>query len=269
MVSSGSESPGLGEAASRFLTQLPLEDRSNSQQEIYKFVRWYGWERTFNGLSAPEVANYAEHLSQSDTDYASKLDVVRAFLAHARKEGWSKGNLAVHLKARKGKTKVRAASRQTRQEPVSLTQQGYDELQAELAVLREKRRQIIDDIRRAAADKDFRENAPLDAAREQRGHIEGRIMELEGILNAAVVIDEKREATTRVDIGNTIVLQDLTSGEEVRYTLVSPREVDPTSGKISNASPIGKAAIGKSQGDTIEVTVPAGKLRYQVKEVKR
>ena len=267
-MSNGSESPGLGEAASRFLTQLPAEDRGASQQEIYKFVRWYGRERPFSGLSAPEVANYAERLSQSDTDYAGKLDMVRAFLAYAKKAGWSKGNLAVHLKARKGKTKVRSTPRHIRQEAVSLTQQGYDELQAEIAALREKRLQVIDDMRRAAADKDFSENAPLDAAKEQRGHIEGRIMELEEILNSAVIIDEKREVTNRVDIGDTIVLQDMASGEEVRYTLVSPREVDPIGGKISNASPIGKAAIGKSQGDMIEVMVPAGKLRYRIKAVE-
>lgn len=268
-MSNGSESPGLGEAASRFITQLPAEDRATVQPEIYKFVRWYGRERLFTGLSAPEVANYAERLSQSDTDYAGKLEMVRAFLTYAKKKGWSRENLSVHLKARKGKTRVKSTSRQARQEPVSLTQQGYDELQAELSALQNKRHQVIDDMKRAAADKDFKENAPLDAAREQRGQIEGRIMELEEILSSAVIIDEKREATARIDIGNTIVLKDLTSGEEVRYTLVSPREVDPTSGRISSASPIGKAAVGKSQGDTIEVTVPAGVLRYQIKEVER
>jgi len=267
-VSNGSESPGLGEAASRFLTQLPAEDRGASQQEIYKFVRWYGRERPFAGIRAPEIANYAERLSQSDTDYARKLEMVRSFLTYARKEGWSKANLAVHLKARKSKTRPRASSGQSKRESVTLTQQGYDELQAELTALRNKRPQIIDDMRRAAADKDFSENAPLDAAKEQRGYIEGRIMELEEILNSATILDEKREATTRIDIGDTIVLHDLTSGEEVRYTLVSPREVDPTSGRISSASPIGKAATGKSQGDTIEVTVPAGKLCYQIRKVE-
>ena len=94
-------------------------------------------------------------------------------------------------------------------------------------------------------------------------------MELEEVLSSAVIIDEKRQATTRIDIGNTIVLQDLASGEEIRYTLVSPREVDPASGRISSASPIGKATIGKSQGDTVEVTVPAGRLRYQIKQIER
>ena len=154
-------------------------------------------------------------------------------------------------------------------ESFSLTQQGYDELKAELDDLRGKRLQAIEEMRQAAADKDFSENAPLDAAKERRGHIEGRIMELEETLKSAVVIQEKRDDTLRVNIGDSIVLRDLVSGEELRYTLVSPREVDPARGKISNASPIGKAAIGKSQGETVEITVPAGRLRYQILQIER
>ena len=267
-VASDSENLVLGEAASRFLANLPVEERGVSQQEIYKFVRWYGWERPFARLTAPEVANYAERLSQSDADYLRKLEMLRAFLTYARKEGWTKGNLAIHLKARKGKTRARSSSKRGVPESVSLTQQGYDELKAELTVLQDKRLEVIDDMRRAAADKDFRENAPLDAAKEQRGQLEGRIMELEETLGSAVVIDEKRESTTKVSIGDNILLQDLASGEELRYTLVSPKEVDPTRGKISNASPLGKAAIGKGEGEIVEVAVPAGKMRYQIKQIE-
>ncbi len=267
-MASNNVSLDMGEAASRFLANLPVEERGVSQQEIYKFVRWYGWESSFTRLTAPEVANYAEWLSQSDTDYIRKLEMLRAFLAYAKKEGWTKENLAIHLKARKGKTKARSSSKRGVPESVSLTQQGYDELKAELTALRNKRLGVIDDMRRAAADKDFRENAPLDAAKEQRGQLEGRIMELEEILNSAVIIDEKREITTRVSIGDSIVLKELDSGEELRYTLVSPKEVDPTRGKISNASPLGKAAIGKGEGEMVEITVPAGKMRYQIKQIE-
>ncbi len=259
----------LGEAAGRFVTGLPTEESATSQQEIYKFVRWYGWERAFAELTASEVANYAERLSQSDTDYLRKLELIRNFLVYAKKAGWSKGNLAVHLKARKGKTRVRSSSRQGALKPVSLTQQGYDELQAELKTLRNKRFQAIDEMRRAAADKDFSENAPLDAAKEQRGQLEGRIRELEETLNSAVIIGDSRENTRKASIGDSIVLQDTVSGEEFRYMLVSPQEVDTSRGKISGASPIGQAAMGKSQGETIEVVVPAGRLCYLIKQVER
>ena len=128
---------------------------------------------------------------------------------------------------------------------------------------------MIDDMRRAAADKDFRENAPLDAAKEQRGHLEGRIMELEEILRSAEIIEEQSGVSQGVSLSDSVVLQDLTSGEEVRYTLVSPEEVDPSRGRISVASPIGKAITGKGVGDIVEVTAPAGRLRYQIKQIER
>jgi transcription elongation factor GreA len=253
----------MGEAARRFLATIPAEARSRSQQEIYRFVRWYGWEQTFSGLSPAAVANYAEQLSQSDADYLKKLELTRSFLNYARKQGWNKVNLAVHLKARKTKSQQASPQRQKRQ-PVSLTRQGYDELKSELAEFQGKRLGLIEDIRLAAADKDFRENAPLDAAKEQRGQVEGRIMELEEILGSAIIIDDAHEATHTASVSDSIVLQDMASGEEVRYTLVSPSEVDAASGRISRASPIGKAIIGKSQGDVVEVTVPVGKLRYKI-----
>ena len=262
------EEINMGEAATRFLADLPVEERGANQQDIYKFVRWYGWERTFAGLTAPEVANYAERLSQSDTDYSEKLEMIRSFLVYSRKKGWCHSNLAIHLKTRKTKTRIRAKSKKAA-ETVTLTQQGYDELKAELDTLLSKRLQSIEEVRRAAADKDFRENAPLDVAKERRGHLEGRIMELEETLKSVVVIQEKRDDTLRISIGDSITLRDLVSGEELRYTLVSPREVDPAQGKISNASPIGKAAIGKGQGETVEITVPAGRLSYQILQIER
>ncbi len=221
------------------------------------------------GLAAAEVANYAERLSVSDTDYMRKLELVRAFLVYAKKGGWSKTNLAVHLKVKKEKAGLRSSPRRGSPKTVSMTRQGYAELEAELSALQAKRSAAIEEIRRAAADKDFRENVPLEAAREERGLLEGRIKELEETLKSAVVMDEKQEPTLTVSIGDSVILGELDSAEELRYTLVSPREVDPTRGKISSASPIGKAVIGRSQGEIVEVAAPAGKLRYQVKQVER
>ena len=267
-MSSRNQNLGLGEAASYFLTDLPPEEREASQQEIYRFVRWFGWEQPLNGLSAHEVDSYAERLSLSDTDYVRKLELTRAFLVHARKNGWSQTNLAIHLKARKGKTRARPSSGHHSVETVLLSRQGYAELEAELVDLRAKRLEAIDEIRKAAATKDFRENAPLDAAKEQRGQIEGRIIALEATLKSAGFIDEKPETNSKVSIGTSVILGDLDSGEELRYTLVSPRESDPAKGRISGASPIGRAVIGKEQGAIIEVIAPAGKLRYQIKQVE-
>lgn len=271
MESGDAQNLSLGEAASRFLASLPPEERVTSQPETYRFIRWYGQGRPLDGLTAPEVANYAERLSSSDTDYARRLELIRAFLVYAHKEGWSKKNLATHLKARKEKVKSTSPSRRGAPKAVSLTQEGYAELAAELETLKNKRHEAIDEIRRAAADKDFRENAPLDAAREQRGQLEGRILELEEVLKSALIVDSKQEIISKmkVTIGDGIILANLASGEEHRYILVSPREVDVARGKISSASPLGRAIIGKGQGETVEVEAPAGKLRYQIKQVYR
>jgi transcription elongation factor GreA len=258
----------LGEAATSFLVGLAPEKRGASQQEVYKFVRFYGWERTFAELSAPDIGSYAERLSLSDTDHARKLELVRAFLVYAKKEGWSKTNLAIHLKARKGKAPSRPSPHRDLPQTVSLTEQGYAEMERTLATLRSRRIEAIDEVRRAAADKDFRENAPLDAAKEQRSYLEGQIRELEETLKSAVIIDKNRETTLKTGIGDSIVLCDLASGAELCYVLVAPKEVDPSRGRISTASPIGKAVIGRRQGEVVEVVAPAGKIRYEIKRVE-
>jgi transcription elongation factor GreA len=94
-------------------------------------------------------------------------------------------------------------------------------------------------------------------------------MELEETLKVATIIGGKREPALKTGVGDSIVLIDLASGEELRYMIVDPREVDPSKGKISMASPLGKALIGRRGGEAIEITAPAGKLRYQIKRVER
>ena len=264
---SSSRNPSLGEAATRFLASLPPGKKGLSQQEVYRFVRWYGEGQTLDKLTAPKVASYAEHLSLSDTDYIKRLGLIQAFLVYARKEGWIKSNLAIHLKTKKGKARLKSSVRRGSPETISLTKQGYSALKTELVDLNHKRSETIDEVRRAAADKDFRENAPLQAAREQLGHLEGQIKELEEALKAAVVIDEKQKVTLKVSIGDNVTLRDLASGEELHYMMVNSKEIDPIKGKISSVSPIGRAIMGQGQGEIIEVIAPAGKLRYQIKQI--
>lgn len=268
-MSSDHQVPGLSEAAARYLARLSLQEREASQPEVNRFVRWYGRERDFARLSAPEVASYAEQLSQSDTDYIKKLELIRAFLAYAKKAGWSPTNLGAHLKTKKAKAGPRVAAGRRLPESACLTGQKYHEMEAELADLKGKRLELIDETRRAAADKDFRENAPLAAAREQHSHVEGRIREIEETLKVATIIDGEKGPSLKTGVGDSVVLCDLASGEELCFMIVDPREVDAARGKISMASPLGKALIGRRGGEVIEITAPAGKLRYQIKRVER
>lgn len=269
MAEGDNRNPTLGEAAAAYLSKLSPVKREASQPEVYKFARWYGWESPLSRLAPPAVAGYAEQLSVSDTDYTKKLEMVRSFLAYARKAGWSRTNLATHLKTKKAKTGPQAGGGRRARETVSLTREKYDELQAEVTGLKKRSRELIGEIQRAAADKDFRENAPLAAAREERGHVEGRIKELEETLKSAVILNEKKEPAQKTSIGDSIVICDTASGEELCYMIVDPREVDVARGKISLASPLGKALIGRRCGDTVEINAPAGKMRYEIKRIER
>jgi transcription elongation factor GreA len=270
MADNQEQVPSLGNAAALYLTKLSVKEKDSKQPEIYKFARWCGWECPFSKLSGPTVAGYAEQLSVSDIDYTRKLTLLRAFLAYAKKTGWSQTNLGIHVKTKKGKTgPVVKAPVRNMPEQVNLTQQKYDELTKELEQLKTKSLKLMKDIQTAAADKDFRENAPLHAAREERGHVEGQIKELEQTLKAAVIIDENKAPTLKSVVGNSLIVCDLASGEECRYTLVDPREVNPSKGKISVASPLGKALLGKQDGQEIEITAPVGRLRFKIVRIER
>jgi transcription elongation factor GreA len=259
----------LGEAASQFLAALMPEERAASQPDITRFVRWFGSQRPIAGIAASEIENYTERLSQSDTEYVKKIDIVKAFLISAKKSKWTKTNLSTSLKLKRSNSKSKArAARPGLSEKVILTQQGYTELQAELTRLEVRRIDLIQEIQRAAADKDFRENAPLHAAREEKGLVEGRIMELEATLNAATVMGETPDSRLQVGIGHIVLLCDLGTGEEMHYKLVSPREMDIGRGRISCESPIGQAVMGKREGQTAEVSAPAGRIRYQIKHIE-
>jgi len=267
-MTEGNSQITLNEAANQFLSGISSAEAAGSTPEIQRFVRWFGRDKTVSSLTPLEIANYAGRFSVSDTDHLHKLEIIHKFLTYAKKAGWTASNLSVHLKAKKNKVQPPSGARQTHSDMGVLTQKGYEDIQNELAKLRAQRPQVLEDIRRAAADKDFRENAPLHAAREQLGHIDGRIKELEVIMKSATIIDQSAQSRTRVAVGDTVVLVALDSGKEQRYTIVGPKESDPSRGKISHISPIGIAIIGKNQGDTVEIVVPAGRIRYRIEKVE-
>jgi transcription elongation factor GreA len=251
--------PTLAEVTDDFLSHLTPEERGKTQGEISKFVRWLGASRQVKDISPVDVASYGEQIIPS----AAKP--LKSFLIYIRKQGFSSINLAPHLRAKKTFSKT-AAVWQGGQAQVTLTAQGYAKLERELASLRNQHSRVIDEIQRAAADKDFRENAPLAAAREQKAHLDGRIKEIETTLNLAKIMGEDQD-TSRAKFGDTVVLRDLSSGKDSSYTLVDPREANPAKGKLSVASPLGKAILDKEKGQTVEVVAPAGNFCCRIEDI--
>ena len=260
--------PTLAEAATSYLASLSPEERGEGQQEINRFVRWYGGERPIAELSAHEVEAYPEQAGFLTPELMKRLDPVRAFLSYAKKEKLTATNLSVHLRLRaKTSTTKKKTSHKRLSKEHMLTAQGYAQKEKELAALKNERPQVAEQIRLAMADKDFRENAPLDAAKEYQGQLEARIRELEGILGQADVIAGEQVDKVKVGVGSTVVLRYLGADDDLRYTLVSPSEADPSKNRISVASPLGKALLGRTKGEVVEVVAPVGALRYRIVDI--
>ena len=243
---------------------------SGAQQAVLKFVNWCGADRAVSDLAPPEIGEYGEHTQGlgSNSQAPERIKEVRNFLSFAKKKGLTEQNLAPHLRIRKSKSRSRGDGAVKDRELTEFTPDGYKKLVVGLEKLKAERGPIAAEIKRAAADKDVRENAPLEAAREQLGLVEFRIREIEESLRAAVVIDPSRKRVgKKVGLGSVIRLEELASGRETKYTLVSQREASPMEGKISDVSPVGRTLLNRSAGQEIDVETPRGKLRYRIVKV--
>ncbi len=151
-----------------------------------------------------------------------------------------------------------------------ITKRGAELLKAELHKLKTvERPNVIQAIADARAQGDLSENADYDAAKERQGFVEGRIMELEGKLGAAQIIDPASlDAGGRVVFGATVQLEDEDSGERVTYQIVGEDEADLKFGRVNISSPIARALIGKEEGDSAEVQAPGGIKTYEIVAVQ-
>lgn len=152
---------------------------------------------------------------------------------------------------------------------VILTIDGLRKLEEELEQLKSvQRREVAGRIKQAIEFGDISENSEYEDAKNEQAFIEGRILTLEKMLRNAKLIDDENIGTDSVSIGSTVTIKDLEWGDEFDYTIVGSVEADPGANKISNESPVGKAILGREKGSVVEVTVPAGVLRYEIMDIK-
>jgi len=153
-------------------------------------------------------------------------------------------------------------------EKILMTPEGLARLEDELRNLKnDERPAVIRAIAEAREHGDLSENAEYHAARERQGFIEGRVAELEDIISRAEVIDASKLSGDVVRFGATVMLADLDNDEESNYRIVGSHEADIGNGRISVTSPLGRALIGKTLGDTVEVATPRGSKAYEVVKV--
>lgn len=153
-------------------------------------------------------------------------------------------------------------------ERVPMTLEGYKSLEEELQRLKAvERPRIIAAISEARAHGDLSENAEYHAAKEQQGLNEARVAELEDKINRAEIIDISKLSGDTVKFGATVTLEDEDSGEKVTYKIVGDTEANLRDRKISISSPIGRALIGKSMGESVDVTTPKGTRTFEILKV--
>lgn len=153
---------------------------------------------------------------------------------------------------------------------IMYTPQGYQELVDELSYLKLTRREEIkEQIAIARGFGDLSENAEYDEARNEQAKVEARIVELESLIENAIVIDESSLDASVVSLGSVVRVHDEDADEEIVYNIVGSNQVDPFKLMISDMSPIGHAMMGKRAGDRIVVEAPAGELHFTIIHVAR
>jgi transcription elongation factor GreA len=153
-------------------------------------------------------------------------------------------------------------------QPIYLTAEGLQKIKEELHhLVTVKRPEVAQMIAEAKAEGDISENAGYDEAKTAQGFLEGKIQELEYIVNHAQIIEESATANI-VALGRKVVIREVGTDLEETYTIVGSREADPKNGRISNESPMGKALLGKTKKNKVQVHTPGGDIKFEILRIE-
>ena len=252
------------EAFTKDSKTLSTQKKKAAQTEISRFVRHLGSDRSIRTIIPSEIGEYSNDFVKrtSQTEH-EKIKSVKKFLAFLVNNQYTNANLSQHLRLRRSRRNRTLKSITTKS--VNLTQSGYDGMKIQLSQLQKERIRLTGEIERAAADGDVRENAPLEAARENQAMVMSKMRDIESTLKIAEIIDSKTN-DTRVQVGSKVSLVQSESGMKSDYQLVEPREASPLHKKISIQSPVGEAILGRRVGDEVTVNTPAGQQTYKVEK---
>ena len=153
---------------------------------------------------------------------------------------------------------------------VVMTYDGLKKMEQELENLKTvRRKEVAEKIKEARGQGDLSENAEYDAAKEEQGEIESRIVQLENLLRNAEVIDEDVLKMDVVNLGSKVTVLDVEFDEEMEYTIVGSTEADPMNGRISNESPLGMALLGQKVGATVMADTPDGEVAVKILNIQK
>ena len=258
----------LGEALQEYLGTLAPEAHNALGPFVRKYVEHAGPDTTIESLSGARVESYAEaQIQASDPAAPQRVAALKAWFQYLKKHSYAEKNYGIHIRVRRSANRLSAAATRAAEAPIEMTAEGIAGLEQEHAKLQDIVPDLVKAISLAREDKDFRENAPLEAAREALAFNETRRREIDAILKRVVAVEGGVGAGNRSTIGSVVAVTRLDNGIEVDYKLVSAREANATDRKISVESPVGKELLGRRPGDEVTVSVPSGVVQFRVNGV--
>ena len=238
-------------------------------RELNRFVKHFQGDTDLTTITPSQIGTYAEEACKNSSapEALEGLQSVRKFLKFAFDNSQTQVNLSTHFRIRRPRNSLDSKGDEVRNRGQQMTQEGYNQLVTEKSSLESNRIPISEAIHRAASDGDVRENAPLEAAREQQGREEARIKEIDLMLRTAIIADGSGKGTKSARVGTTIRVEEVSKKKKSKYILVSPSEANPLEGKISDASPLGKAFIGKRAGQLAVADTPKGNTTFKIIDI--
>jgi transcription elongation factor GreA len=259
----------LGAALREYLETLKPEQRKLSYGHVLRFVQTQGEAYSTADLRESRVEMFAEtYIKATDPAAAEKVEALKAWFAFLKKKQYTDKNFGTVVRVRRAPGRGPAGSAsaiRVDEGALDMTAEGLAALQREHQELTSQREGLVSAISLAREDKDFRENAPLDAAREALAFNEQRRKQIETALKRARVAEGS--ADDRAGVGSQVTVTRVDSGQAFTYRLVGAREANAREMKISVESPVGKKLLGSRPGDDVTVEAPNGQISYRVDAV--
>ena len=242
---------------------------------VSRFRDHFGKERRLSALVPKMITDYQEVIGEKAMDLEARLQPVKVFLRFCKDQDYTSENLGNHLRIRRSNNVSPNADRLQHEEAQTfqMTAEGLELLIAERSQLESEMPDAVAAVAAAREDKDIRENAPLEAAREYQERLKGRIDELAYQITHAEVRDSvEPEENGRARLGSRVSVveidgQDQAIGQAREYTLVGTTEANAAARRISIESPLGRGLLGQSADRQIEIEAPSGRKRFRLLEV--
>jgi transcription elongation factor GreA len=257
----------LSEALNDYLETLKPDQRHAQETFVRRYVEHAGERMPVAMLSGSRVESYVEsQIKPSDPNAPDRVSALKLWFQFLRKRNYTATNYGIHVRVRRSGGRAAGSNAvRVEQSPLEMTAEGIETLRSELAVLTAETPDLIQAIAHAREDKDFRENAPLEAAREALAFNEQRRKRLENSLKRAVVVE--RQSHDRSALGSTVTVTRLDTGRQSIYKLVGAREANAGDQRISVESPVGRELLGRRPGDEVRVAAPSGLIQFRIEEV--